>query len=51
VTSRIVKIYGAGPGHFVPPESGADWRLRIQVGSDLYDGSVKTRLEQLEQSF
>jgi F-type H+-transporting ATPase subunit delta len=25
--------------------------LRIQVGSDLYDGSVKTRLEQLEQSF
>lgn len=25
--------------------------LRIQVGSDLYDGSVKTRLEQLQQSF
>jgi len=25
--------------------------LRIQVGSDLYDGSVKMRLEQLEQSF
>ncbi len=25
--------------------------LRIQVGSDLYDGSVKTRLEKLEQSF
>lgn len=25
--------------------------LRIQVGSDLYDGSVKTRLEQLANSF
>ena len=25
--------------------------LRIQVGSDLYDGSVKTRLDKLEQSF
>jgi len=25
--------------------------LRIQVGSDLYDGSVKTRLETLQQSF
>ena len=25
--------------------------LRIQAGSDLYDGSVRTRLEKLEQSF
>lgn len=25
--------------------------LRIQVGSDLYDGSVKMRLEELQQSF
>jgi F0F1-type ATP synthase delta subunit len=25
--------------------------LRIQVGSDLYDGSVKMRLEKLEESF
>jgi F-type H+-transporting ATPase subunit delta len=25
--------------------------VRIQVGSDLYDGSVKARLESLEQSF
>lgn len=25
--------------------------LRVQIGSDLYDGSVKTRLEKLEQSF
>jgi F-type H+-transporting ATPase subunit delta len=25
--------------------------LRIQVGSDLYDGSVKTRLQKLEESF
>jgi len=25
--------------------------VRIQVGSDLYDGSVKTRLEKLQQSF
>jgi F-type H+-transporting ATPase subunit delta len=25
--------------------------MRVQVGSDLYDGSVKTRLDKLEQSF
>jgi F-type H+-transporting ATPase subunit delta len=25
--------------------------LRIQVGSDLYDGTVKTRLDKLQQSF
>ena len=25
--------------------------LRIQIGSDLYDGTVKTRLDKLEQSF
>ncbi len=25
--------------------------LRIQAGSDLYDGSIKTRLEKLEESF
>jgi len=25
--------------------------MRVQVGSDLYDGSVKTRLDNLAQSF
>ena len=25
--------------------------IRIQIGSDLYDGSIKMRLEKLEQSF
>jgi len=25
--------------------------LRVKVGSDVYDGSIRTRLEKLEQSF
>ena len=51
VTSRIVKIYGAGLDISFRQNPALIGGLRIQVGSDLYDGSVKTRLEQLEQSF
>jgi F-type H+-transporting ATPase subunit delta len=47
----LEKRYGAGLdiSHAVNPSLIGG--LRIQVGSDLYDGSVKTRLEKLAQSF
>ncbi len=51
IKANLEKVYGAGlEVNFVinPKLIGG---LRIQVGSDLYDGSVKTRLEKLEQSF
>ena len=51
IKASLEQKYGAGLNiqHFVNPALIGG--LRIQVGSDLYDGSVKTRLEQLEQSF
>ncbi len=51
IKSDLEKRYGAGlnVSHAVNPSLIGG--LRIQVGSDLYDGSVKTRLEKLAQSF
>jgi F-type H+-transporting ATPase subunit delta len=51
VANRIMKIYGAGADITFSQNPALIGGLRIQVGSDLYDGSVKTRLEKLEQSF
>ena len=51
VTNRISKIYGAGLDISFSWNPALIGGLRIQVGSDLYDGSVRTRLEKLEQSF
>jgi F-type H+-transporting ATPase subunit delta len=51
VANRINKIYGAGVDISFRENPALIGGLRIQVGSDLYDGSVKTRLERLEQSF
>ena len=51
VTNQIRKIYGAGADITFSQNPALIGGLRIQVGSDLYDGSVKTRLEKLEQSF
>ena len=51
VANRIRKIYGAGVDITFGQNPALIGGLRIQVGSDLYDGSVKTRLEKLEQSF
>jgi len=51
IKTNLEKVYGAGldVSYAVNPQLIGG--LRIQVGSDLYDGSVKTRLEKLEQSF
>jgi F-type H+-transporting ATPase subunit delta len=51
VADRIKKIYGGGLDISFRQNPALIGGLRIQVGSDLYDGSVKTRLEKLEQSF
>jgi len=51
VSDRVKKIYGAGLDISFSQNPALIGGLRIQVGSDLYDGSLKTRLERLEQSF
>jgi F-type H+-transporting ATPase subunit delta len=51
VSNRIKQIYGAGLDILFSQNPALIGGLKIQIGSDLYDGSVKTRLEKLEQSF
>jgi F-type H+-transporting ATPase subunit delta len=51
IKNRLNGIYGAGLAVSFSETPALIGGLRIQVGSDLYDGSVKTRLEKLEQSF
>jgi F-type H+-transporting ATPase subunit delta len=47
----LEKQYGAGLEVTYGVNPALLGGLRIQVGSDLYDGSVQTRLQKLEQSF
>jgi F-type H+-transporting ATPase subunit delta len=51
LTNRLKNIYGTGVSISFTQNPALLGGLRIQVGSDLYDGSVKMRLEKLEQSF
>jgi F-type H+-transporting ATPase subunit delta len=51
VADGIKKKYGAGVNISFSQNPALIGGLRIQVGSDLYDGSVRTRLEQLAESF
>lgn len=51
VSGRITGKYGAGLAITFAQNPSLIGGLRIQVGSDLYDGTVKTRLEKLEESF
>lgn len=51
VAGRLKGIYGNALNLTFEQDASLIGGLRIQIGSDLYDGSVKTRLEQLEQSF
>jgi F-type H+-transporting ATPase subunit delta len=51
ITKEIKKKYGAGVSISYSQNPALIGGLRIQVGSDLYDGSIKMRLEKLEQSF
>ena len=51
VTGKIKKKYGAGVSISFAQNPALIGGLRIQVGSDLYDGSVKMRLQKLEEGF
>src|SRR6185312_7759590 len=51
VTGEIKKKYGNGVSISFSQNPALIGGLRIQVGSDLYDGSVKMRLQKLEESF
>ncbi|MDR3378734.1 MAG: F0F1 ATP synthase subunit delta, partial [Verrucomicrobiae bacterium] len=51
IKAALDQHYGAGLDINYAVNPALIGGLRIQVGSDLYDGSVKTRLEKLQQSF
>jgi F-type H+-transporting ATPase subunit delta len=51
VAGQIKAKYGHGMNISFAQNPVLIGGLRIQAGSDLYDGSVKTRLEKLEESF
>ena len=51
ITQQIAARYGQGMNISFGQNPALIGGLRIQAGSDLYDGSVKTRLEKLEESF
>jgi F-type H+-transporting ATPase subunit delta len=51
IKSNLESRYGAGLNVSYVVNPSLIGGLRIQVGSDLYDGSVKTRLEKLANSF
>jgi len=51
IVQQITAKYGQGMNMSFSQNPALIGGLRIQAGSDLYDGSVKTRLEKLEESF
>ena len=51
VTRQLQKIYGAGMSVSYVQNPALIGGLRIQAGSDLYDGSVRARLNALAQQF
>src|SRR4051812_24882655 len=51
VSGEIKKKYGSAVNIAFSENPALIGGLRIQVGSDLYDGSVKTRLDRLAEGF
>ncbi len=51
VAGQIKSKYGNGVNISFAQNPALIGGLRVQVGSDLYDGSIKMRLEKLEESF
>ena len=51
VAARLKNIYGDGLNLSFAQDASLIGGLRIQVGSDLFDGSVKMRLDRLAGSF
>jgi F-type H+-transporting ATPase subunit delta len=51
VKSDLARVYGPGLNITFSQNAALIGGMRVQVGSDVYDGSVQGRLEQLQQSF
>jgi|SRR5580692_4292216 F-type H+-transporting ATPase subunit delta len=51
VSGEIKAKYGNGMNISFSQNPALIGGLRIQAGSDLYDGSIRTRLQKLEESF
>ncbi len=51
VTNKLGKLYGAGLNISFAQNPALLGGLRIKVGSDVYDGSVQARLDNLVESF
>jgi F-type H+-transporting ATPase subunit delta len=51
VQQGLVRVYGPGLTTTFADDPALIGGMRIQVGSDVYDGSVRRRLAALEQSF
>jgi F-type H+-transporting ATPase subunit delta len=51
VKDKLNRIYGQGLDISFAQNPALIGGLRIKVGSDVYDGSVQSRLEQLAESF
>ena len=51
VQDNLTRVYGAGLNLSFSQNPSLIGGLRIQVGSDVYDGSVQARLAELKESF
>ena len=51
IKANLTRRYGEGLLFAFTPTSGLIGGLRVQVGSDVFDGSVQARLAALETSF
>lgn len=51
VSGSLQRIYGAGLNITFEQNPALVGGMRVKVGSDVYDGSVQARLEQLEETF
>jgi len=49
--NRLSRLYGPGLDIQFAPNPALIGGLRIQVGSDVYDGSIQARLKALQESF
>jgi len=51
VQTRLARQYGPGLNTFFAENPALVGGMRIQVGSDVYDGTVRRRLELLQENF
>jgi F-type H+-transporting ATPase subunit delta len=51
VQQKLERLYGPGLDFVFQQEPGLVGGLRVQVGSDVYDGTVRARLEALQERF